>query len=356
MEQPPQPEAPAPEQQLKLLLERLATCGNNDTYLILARQAAACANVILSGQEPYRLLPLLELLAAHENEGARSITMREHARFALEQIITGGYALQFVLEQTGRDSGISKRALRAVLRVGGAAAIAAAIEMMGSTGSFKVRKTLSTTLGNLGEAAVPVLISLMNDSRWFITRNICAILGSIASREALTALTNCLHHPDLRVRKEAIRSLARLGGPDAEAAIVSILRGSDTALYAQTIASLGGIKSKSSVGELMQIVFSRDLFLKSLPIKIDALAAIASIGDRQVTPQLVTLFEERYLLAAARGKRLKAAIAHCLGRLGDPRSVPHLKRLAANDGEVGSACSEAIAQIKRTGVKADGIS
>lgn len=355
-EQPPQPDSLLPEQQLHALLGRLTSCAEDDSYKILIRLAVSCADNLLLRHEELLLLPLVELLADHTGDEARSETMRESARFAIGQIIATGDFLRIIFGRAGLNNGVSQQALLTVLKSGGAAAITLAIEIMGQTGNIKVRKTLSTTLGSLDEAAVPVLLGMMYDPRWFITRNICSILGTIAISAALPELIKCLGYPDLRVRKEAIRSLAQIGGPDAEMAIIGILRGSDTALHPQAIVSLGGMKSKKALPELMKIVSARDMFLQSLPLKIDALTAIASIGERQVTPHLVTLFEDRYLLAAARGKQLKAAVAVCLGKLGDARALPALESLASSDGEVGSACLDAIQILEKAEGRQDGIS
>jgi hypothetical protein len=354
--QPVQPDALTPELQLQSLLGRFAACNDEDTYLILVRHAVGFADTLRSNNETPLLFPLIELLAGHAGSDDRSETMRGHAQFAIEQIVSRDDVLPIVLEQIEQGNGISEMTLLAIFKAGGAGAISAAVKHMGTTSNLRARKTLATTLGSLGEAAVPALLDLMHDSRWFITRNICAILGSIASREALPALTKCLQHPDLRVCKEAIRSLAQLGGSEAEGAILGILRESDPALCPQAIASLGGMKSRMSLSELMKIVLSRDLFLKSLPLKIEALTAIALIGDRQVTTRLVTLLEMRHLLATARGKLLKAAIASCLGKLGDTRAVPTLKKLASSGGELGYACSEALTLIGKMEGRPDGIS
>ena len=355
-QQSSQPDAPPPEQQLQILLGRLTTCFDDDIYLLLTRQAVACCDDLSPRHEPLVFFPLVELFAGHACDKTRSVSMREYAQFAIEQIIAGGEILQSALERIGWNNGLSKMALYAVLKAGGATAIKAAVELMAVTDSLKVRKTLSTMLASLGEAAVPTLLKLIHDPRWFIIRNICSILGVIANREALAELTDCLHHTDLRVRKEAIRSLAQLGGQGAEAAILAILRGKDTTLFPQAIASLGGMKSSRSLPELMKIVLSRDLFLKSLACKIGALAAIASIGDRQVTPHLVLLLEERHLLAAARWKQLKTAIAVCLGKLGDTRALPYLEKLVSSSGELGPACTDAILLIEKTGGMSDGTS
>ena len=356
--EPPSPrmDAVPPGQQLQSLLGRIATCSDDDVYLLLVHQAVVCADALQLRHEPHALFPLIELLASHSGDESRSRGMRECAVFALEQMVGTGTILRVVLDAIERGTGISKRALRAVLASGGTPAVTAAVELMGRTACLKTRKTLSTLLGSLGESAVPILLNLITDSRWFITRNICAILGAIASREALGAMARCLHHADLRVRKEAVRSLAQIGGSDAESAVLAILRSQDAALYPQAIASLGGMKSHRSVGELLKIVSSRDMFLKTLSLKIDVVAAIAAIGDRQVTPHLIALMEERHLLAAARGRQLKSSIAACMGRLGDARALPILEKLRAAGGDLGSACAEAISLLEKNEGRPDGIS
>lgn len=352
-QQKPRAEPPPSEQQLEELLVRIATCADETIYPRLVNRAVDCAGNI---HEAEQLFPLLELLSGHASDEMRGVKMRDSAQFALEQIVTGGGLLKTVIELTAGDAGVSRKALQAVLKAGGAAAVTAGIEFMGRTGSLKARKSIATALGALGEAAVPALLNLLEDSRWFITRNICAILGVIASGEAVAPVAKCLHHPDPRVQKEAIRSLALIGGHGSEEAILAVLRGTDAAIHPQAIASLGGMKSRKALPELLRIVFSKEMFLKSLPLKIDALAAIALIGDPQVTPHLVRLLEERHLLAAERGRQMKAAVASCLGRLGDTRAIPSLKRLASDSGAVGSACSDAIAMIEKTEGRPDGIS
>ncbi|MDD2898501.1 MAG: HEAT repeat domain-containing protein [Desulfuromonadaceae bacterium] len=344
-----QTEISDPEHELQTLLGRLLTCTDDDIYLILVRQSVACAESLKSQQKYDCLFPLVELLASHASDEWRSVRKGECAQFALEQVIASGDFLQIALERAGREHELSHKALHALLKAGGDAAITQAAELLGQTESLAVRKALSTLLGTMGEAAVPPLLKFMDDSRWFIIRNICAILGVIGSHNARAALISCLRHPDLRVRKEAVRGLANLGGHKAEDAILAILRDTDAPLYPQAIASLGGMKSRRALAELMIFVFSRDLFLKSLSLKIEALASIAAIGDTQVTPYLVTLLDERFLLAPTRGRQLKTAVALCLGKLGDERAVPRLNAHVSSGGEFGAACSNALLLIEKQG-------
>jgi HEAT repeat protein len=107
------------------------------------------------------------------------------------------------------------------------------------------------------------------------------------------------------------------------------------------------MKSRKALMELMHIVCDSDMFLKNLSLKIDALGAIATIGDRQVVPVLTKILAGRHFFARSRWVQLKIAIAGCLARLGDSRALPILKKKAATSGDLGKACAEAIEIIER---------
>jgi HEAT repeat protein len=337
-----------PEEELQVLLKRLATTVDDDLYLMAVRQATTCCDIFKSRNDLEAFYPLLELLAAHANDPARKSTIRDCARFGLEQLSIGDELLVFLLDRTESANVLSNETLLAVLSATGPTGIGLTVTKMGSTDNLAVRKQLTSLLVGLGGTAVPVLLKMMRDNRWYMVRNLAAILGDIGLPEAVPELLQCLRHTDNRVSKEAIRSLAKIGGREAEAAIIGILNSNNPQLLPQVIASLGGMKSRRALVELMLIVSSSDMFLKNLSLKIDALAAVAMIGDRQAVPPLTRLLASRHLFARARWEQLKIAVAVCLGRLGDPRALPVLNKFASDVGELGKVCAEAVETIERT--------
>lgn len=342
------------EQQLQALLGRLSATSDEDIYARLLRQAISCADALISRLEIAATFPLVELLASHAGEETHSTAIRDFDKFALEQLSISEEFLRYAFEQMDQSGSLTKKALQAVLGAGGPPAITMAAELMGNTGNIAIRKTIASLLASLGEEALPVLLNMIDDHRWYLIRNICVIFGAIASNNALPGLSKCLHHPELRVSKEAIRSLTKIGGREAESALIGILRSDATELYPQAMLSLGSLKCRRSLTELLRLLSAKDPFLKLLPLKIDALKAIAMIGDKQVTPRLADLLTERHLLASSRWKHLKVAIAQCLGKLGDSRALPSLVKHASNRDELGAACCEAIELIEHSGGKPDG--
>lgn len=338
-----------PEQMLPMLLARMRTTQEDDVYVKLIRQAVSCGDILKSRQEYLELFPMLELLASHFEDAARTENIRKFARSAMERVSNGNQFINFVLGRITHTDSLSKGCLQAIISIGGSSAILLVVEHLGATNNIAERKALSNLLARLGEQAVPILLNMLADGRWFVVRNISAVLGEIASPEAVPGLIRCLRHSDSRVCKEAIRSLAKIGGREAELALIGLLHQDDESLYPQVINSLGAMKSKASLVDLMNILFAKDTFLQKLALKIDALAAITMIGDRQVVPYLLKLLAASQLLAAGSWKQLKVAVAKSLGRFQDPQALPVLKELSSTSGELGAACSEAIKMIEKSG-------
>lgn len=339
----------SPEEELQALLAQLATVMDEDIYLMLVRQAITCADALKARHMLTPLLPLAKLLAAHTVDADRSENLIECARFGVEQLAMGDEFISFLLDRMEEPDGLSREFILAILTAAGPAALGLAVEKMGSIDNLAVRKALSTLIVQLGEPAVPSLLAMLGDSRWYIVRSLSTILGDIGSPAAVPGLQKCLLHTDIRVGKEAIRSLAKIGGKEAEAAIISVLRDNNPSLLPQALTSLGGMKSKKALVDLMHIIHNEDMFLKTLSLKTSTLAAIALIGDQQVTPHLVKLLEKRHLMAHSRWEQFKIAIVLCLGKLGDPRALPVLLKMARSSGELGQACAEAANSIERTG-------
>lgn len=329
------------------LLGRLAATLDEDLYQMAVRQAITCSDTFKSRNDLAALSPLVELLAEHAYDADRGESLRNCARFGLEQLVQGDELLAYLLDHTEAPDALSHEAMLAVLSASGPTGISLAIAKMGATDNLAVRKELSSLLVGLDGSALTVILKMMQDTRWYFVRNLCAILGDIGMPAAVPELQACLQHIDIRVCKEAIRSLAKIGGREAESAIIAVLHGNNSLLFPQVIASLGGMKSRKALAELMQIVCNGDMFLKNLTLKIDALGAIAMIGDRQAVPILTKILASRHILVRSRWVQFKIAIAGCLARLGDIRALPILKKKATGTGELGRACAEAVETIER---------
>ena len=338
-----------PEQEMAELLPLLARENDEQLYQRLARQSLACADKLLASGSYPPLLPLVTLLATHAAGQQQRLELANTAGFALEQLANHDGLLAYLLSPACEPDTCPAEALAGIFARAGARGVAMVIENMDNAETLPARRALNTLLVRLGEPALPSILEHLGDSRWYIVRNLAAVLGAIGSGHAVPELSQCLRHPDARVAKEAIRSLAMIGGTEAEQAIIGLLGEGNPELLPQAITSLGAMKSRGALPWLTATLARDDLLLQTLPQKLETLAAIGMIGDRSVVPLLNEILLGRHIVARGRWLKLRVAVAACLGKLGDPNALPALRKTGDSEGELGQACREAIEAIERNG-------
>lgn len=318
---------------------------DDDRYLQLARMLAAKAEEIKEGGDFLSLFPVVKGLSTQCADEGRSPVQREYAMSTLERV-AGGKMTEFLLRQLESKAGDEYEQIYRIFQQLGEKAARVIIQRLCIAEGRFARKALSTALVKIGDPAVPPLLAMLQDERWYVVRNLVAILGEIGCRQCLDELKPALCHGDPRVRKEAVRTIAKIGGREAESAIVGLLADGDPAIIKQAIHSLGVMKSQAAVQPLLEMVAKRDIFLKSLHLKVEALQAIGRIGDKRATPYLLRLLDKSPWFARSKWEELKISVAEALGKLNDEKALPALKIRGAH-GRLGSACVDAADNIEK---------
>jgi len=189
------------------------------------------------------------------------------------------------------------------------------------------RKLLSTTLATLENAAVPDLLKALHDHRWYMVRNVVAILGQIGSPGIVDHLIPLLWHADLRIARESIRALARIGGDKTVEALLQLIDSGQRELYPQAIIALGIIRNPAAVPSLVRIVKRRDPFKKKTELKISAIKALGRIASPEATPVLERLAKRRRRWGRSRQAALRVQAIAALAQIGNPGSRPTLEAL-----------------------------
>ncbi len=335
-----------PQQELQSLLSQLVSTQDETFYQMYLHQAVACADQVISVGMPQLVIPLVELLAEQVNDVNYSPALRQMTRYGLEQLASDERLVKYIFSVMEENSTISTVGATVLLQLAPVQIAPLIVEAVGMVKSFALRKTLNHILTDWGDRALPLLLPLLEDARWHIVRNVCAVVGSIGNPEAMPALLPLLKHGDIRVSKEAVRSLAKIGGNGAESALLTTMRQGNSLLLPQLMASLGGMKSKKALVELLTVVFTGDMFLNNLQLKCEALAAIALVGEPAIAPKVAELLDARFLLAPGRTSQLKIAAADCLARLGNRSVVPALRRHVDDGDGVGKACRAALETLE----------
>jgi hypothetical protein len=100
--------------------------------------------------------------------------------------------------------------LHAVFLRLGADGAEALIDLLTSADSLTDRRAYLAALAKCRDA-VPTLIHLLGDTRWFVVRNAIDLLGEMRAVEAENALLEAATHREERVRRSVATALSRLG-------------------------------------------------------------------------------------------------------------------------------------------------
>lgn len=314
-------------------------------FLQLAREVIDSAEE-LKRQEAFDLLMqvLAALLDIHAAD--RTAAQKEFLRYALEQISSGtmtAYLLDRIEDRAAEDE-LMIDSLCATI---GQSLSFPLVQRLCVAESLSDRKSIAIALTRAGESAIAAIVPMLKDERWYVVRNMVTLLGEINSPESVKALKMMVQHPEAKVRKEVVKSLAKVAPQAGEYTLISMLADLDRDVVRQVIFSLGALRSKAAVQPLLDIVTASDAFLKELEVKKIAVSALGRIGDHRSTASLVGVLTTRGWFAPRRWLELRTAAAAALGQLGDESALPLLKRLSNVDSLLGTACSDAADNLER---------
>jgi hypothetical protein len=127
------------------------------------------------------------------------------------------------------------------------------IELLVGTDAAPERRAYRVALTHC-PAAVPAVIHLLGDPRWFVIRNAAELLGEMGVTEADGKLAQAMRHPDARVRRAAAAALARLGTPRALHALEQSLTDKAPAVRLQSALGLGTIRNLRALPAVMDVL------------------------------------------------------------------------------------------------------
>ena len=319
---------------------------DDDRYRLLARiLPGKCQLLKEEGEYDSLFKALLQLLKQNTDE--RKSAAKRDIAFLLFQQLSLGEMAEHLLDHLEDEAFGHKDIVFLILNRLGVHVVDAVIRRVIAVENQSAMKTLTVALVRIGPPAVPSLIRLLKDNRWQVVRTAVVILGEMGSRDSVSDLTHAAYHIENRVRMEAIRSLARIGGREATTLLIDFLNDKNLAVKRQTITWLGITRNEKALQPLLQLVMKQDVMGKTLTLKKEALIAIGRIGDRRAIDTLCRFIRKRHLITPGRWEDLKILAVETIGHLGGESSREFLEKLAGRGGRIGMACSAALETLER---------
>ena len=217
--------------------------------------------------------------------------------------------------------------------------IPALLQLLGETEDRAVRKTVLAVLLS-DDVPGHYLWPLMQDPRWYVVRNAVQLAAGSLDPDLAGHLERLLRHPEVRVRREVMRTLDASGGDRAVQVLVKALNDEDSSVRTLAARSLGRHGDREHEAMMLAHVESRDFDTRPTEEVEALLGAFARLGGERAVVVLDKLWRRRRL--SARPLPVRLAALQALGAVSSPAAERPLKE-AIESGE---------ASVQRTAARA----
>ena len=227
---------------------------------------------------------------------------------------------------------------KVLLRIGSDAA-EPMLDVLSESDSQQTRRVLMDRIVRLGSSVAPAVIARLSDSRWFVQRNMLAILARLPELPDQFDVLGMLSHDDARVRRQAIE-LALQVPAARERALAAALTDSD-----DRIVRIALDAAVSSIPDtVMPLVVRRAVDGATEEQRLGAVRALASSRRKPAVEALLRIAEPRKSLLGwklpTKSRVYLAALRALQGHRSDARARRALDVAArSRDPEIVAAAS-----------------
>jgi HEAT repeat protein len=200
-------------------------------------------------------------------------------------------------------------------------AIAPFIKILGELKNIHPRKIVINALTYLGPKDIILLSSGLNDTRWYVVRNIIHILRKIADKRAVDFLLKTVKHGDNRVKIEVIRALGELGGAGVIIALREALDDPEVQVRIAALKALGNIRSEAAKRIILDKIKDKNFRDKEFGEKKDYFETIAKWKDEEIFDFLVGTLKKKTFFGSTKNDENRACAAYSLGLLGNKAAL-----------------------------------
>lgn len=199
----------------------------------------------------------------------------------------------------------------------------------------QVRQYSMKFLADMGKAALAVCARILTDKdmfarqdgryelpdeNWYIVRNAIFVLGLLEDKEGAVLLRRNINDPDIRVRREILASLERIGGEEACDIFMMMANDIDREIRETAVLKIGIIGDQEHAPLLI------DLASTNPNITLHAIHSLGQIGGKKAIEFLGRSLMDTAEIAQMAGDRIskddiRVAIIKALGKIGGRTAI-----------------------------------
>jgi hypothetical protein len=209
------------------------------------------------------------------------------AQMGIKEIVSDDLVAHYI-RRLGDRGGIDRQEMETILVACGERAVKPLLSAVAEEEDLLIRKSIVDIIVKIGRPGIPAILDALNDSRWFVVRNMVTILGNIGIPDLAPHIVTVLSHPDPRVKKEAIKGLSKLDHPTAVTALGELCFFPEETIALTATAALSRKKEEEAVTTLYRRAVQKSLFFPNFRLAHEAIDSLRAID----TDQAITALEQ----------------------------------------------------------------
>ncbi|PWR76059.1 HEAT repeat domain-containing protein [Methanospirillum stamsii] len=176
---------------------------------------------------------------------------REEAVDALSELSDPRVVLPLIRALSDDSPYVRRNAVEALGRTGAIKAVHPLMKVLADDDRY-VRETAAEALGHLGDIAIPELIQGLSDKDWRIrVGTLVALRVTTGTISSLDLILETLSDESYYVRREAVKTIGRIGNSSIVPYIIQSTKDSDAGVRLRAIKALGKLGNE---GEIIQVL------------------------------------------------------------------------------------------------------
>jgi hypothetical protein len=211
--------------------------------------------------------------------------------------------------------------LRACLTLLGGRIVTPLMTMLGEEMRTGARRMLCDLIVVLAPGRAGDVGLFATDDRWYLARNVAYILGRLGDPQGIGYVSRLTTHRDQRVRSEAVTALASIGGPEADAILVTLLNDVDGRIRLKTVLSMSDDAVVLALPKLLRMLERIDPMHMTFALKQEIIAALTRARVSEAIPALVR-FSRRRIALGRRHRTLRRLAREAIAAIENPDRTP----------------------------------
>lgn len=261
----------------------------------------------------------LSIYVAHiESPPRRNREIADLARMGIKELVSDDLVSHFI-RRLQQEGGRNRKDVETVLAAFGERAVRLLLSALAEEGDLLVRKSIVDIIVRIGHPAIPAVLDNVNDSRWYVVRNMVTILGNLGIPDLAPNIVASLSHPDLRVKKEAIKGLSKLAHPSAVTALGELCFFPEVTIALLATAALSLKKEEEAVNALFRRAVQKKLFYPHFRLAHEAIESLRSIDTDAALTALTNILRTPAIWETSNFREMKKHALRSISRMSGER-------------------------------------